>query len=739
MPADKPGILPPMVEHGAISTQGAHVQPGVLRVLHVQSGLYYGGIQRMLICMAESRRLCPEMVSVFALCYKEQLAEELTGIGAEVRYLGPARIREPWNLWRANRRLRALLSSEHFDAVACHGSPPLAMFGSEVRRSGIPLVFWMHNDIKKRNRNPIEFLAGLQRPDLVIANSRFTASSLPLHFTRVPPHVVVPCPVTPPPPLPGQEERRRIRADFDTPPESVLIVLAGRPEAWKGHALLLESLALLRSLPDWSCWIIGGPFDTAQAAFLEKLRAFAGESGIAERVRFLGQRQDVPKLLAAADIFCHPNLTPEPFGIVFIEALYAGLPVVSADHGGAQEIVDPSCGRLVKPGDVQELAAVLENLIRDSSLRASLSRNAPVRGAVVSDPARILARTHEQLALLSRPPAGPDRVTQTESAKPLLEVPSLLDDSSRNASVEASRLVTIRTMMGAKNLDLSIKCLGSILKFSPHPTEILIHEDGGLGEAARERLVAELGRVRFQDRSESNEIVNEMLRGSPRCRAFRDRDILAMQVLDIPLLTPTDQRVVYSDADILYTRPVECPQFFIGGGFPFVGSRDLKESYAVSLRQWGLLNKFGVRLASRLCAGMMSFDLAVYDLDYIEWLLRLDEESGLLSGYPFFVSQTLCAALAGRADGRRGCVDPDECIVAHRFNFDRLNTASIIHFAGYSRHLFDGVYNAIDFTSTGRPRKRLSTFPVPVCGMGRRLLSAVRSRVFFREDPAGVR
>src|SRR5258708_25116096 len=122
---------------------------------------------------------------------------------------------------------------------------------------------------------------------------------------------------------------------------------------------------------------------------------------------------------------------------------------------------------------------------------------------------------------------------------------------------ESSGLVTIRTMMGAKNLELSIKCLGSILKFCRHPAEILVHEDGTLDETARAQMVTALKRVRFQDRAESNEIMAEKLRGHPRCREFRQRHIMAMQVLDIPMLPPPAQRVLYTHTDILYTPHVE--------------------------------------------------------------------------------------------------------------------------------------------------------------------------------------
>ena len=75
--------------------------------------------------------------------------------------------------------------------------------------------------------------------------------------------------------------------------------------------------------------------------------SLVARKGLAERVRFLGERADVPDLLGAADIHCQPNSSPEPFGLAFVEALHAALPVVTSDAGGAREIVTPACGVLV--------------------------------------------------------------------------------------------------------------------------------------------------------------------------------------------------------------------------------------------------------------------------------------------------------------------------------------------------------------------------------------------------------
>ncbi len=96
---------------------------------------------------------------------------------------------------------------------------------------------------------------------------------------------------------------------------------------------------------------------------------------------------------------CQANLKPEPFGIALVEALAAGLPVVTTAIGGAVEIVDDTCGLLVPPGDVASLAAALERLIVDGALRARLAAGAPSRAAALCEPG---ARVRQLADVLSR-------------------------------------------------------------------------------------------------------------------------------------------------------------------------------------------------------------------------------------------------------------------------------------------------------------------------------------------------
>jgi glycosyltransferase involved in cell wall biosynthesis len=149
-----------------------------------------------------------------------------------------------------------------------------------------------------------------------------------------------------------------------------LALALGRLHPNKGFELLLEALAGTREV---LLWIAGdGPLRLS----LERL---ATRLGIAGRVRFLGWREDVPRLFAAADLLVCPSLH-EPLGNVVIEAWSAGLAVVAtASDGPAGLIEDGESGILVplpgaRGGGPQALADAIERVCADPALRARLGK-----------------------------------------------------------------------------------------------------------------------------------------------------------------------------------------------------------------------------------------------------------------------------------------------------------------------------------------------------------------------------
>jgi glycosyltransferase involved in cell wall biosynthesis len=370
-----------------------------MRVLHIYSGNLFGGIEALLVTLARHRDLCPEMEPHFALCFEGRLSEELTAAGAAVHFLGEVRIRHVRAIWKARRKLSQLLESAHYDAIVTHGCWPHALFAPIVRLHGLPLVFWMHG--APQGRHWLERWARSTKPDLVLANSHFIQSTVPRLFDDVCSEVVY-YPVPDDHPVHLSRVRKETRTALNTPDDAVVIIQASRLERWKGHLLLLESLEQLRDISGWVCWIAGGPQRPQESKYLDEVKASAKSRRIADRTRFLGQRCDVPQLVAAADIHCQPNILPEPFGIAFVEALYAGLPVVTTRMGGPQEIVDHSCGMLTS-ADAESVSGALRDLIMDSRHRKRLRANGPARARAICDPQRQIASIAELFKCVPRP------------------------------------------------------------------------------------------------------------------------------------------------------------------------------------------------------------------------------------------------------------------------------------------------------------------------------------------------
>lgn len=370
-----------------------------MRILHVSSGNLYGGVETALVALARFRHLCPAMEPEFALCFRSRLSRELEEAGVRVHQLGEVRTRKPWTIWSARANLRALLASHPFDVVVCHMPWPMAMFGSTARRSGKPLAFWAHN--AANGSHWLERWASRVSPDIVISNSAFTAGTVPLLFPSAPCRIVY-CPVLPPQIEDVQSCRAEVRRTLGASDDTVAIIQVSRLEALKGHHLHLDALAKLKDDPRWVCWMVGGAQRPAEQEYMNEIQEKANRLGIGDRVRFLGQRSDVSSLLAAADIFSQPNIGAESFGIVFIEALAASLPVVTTAIGGPKEIVNETCGIVAPPGNAELVAASLHRLIDSAELRLRLGRSGPARARELCDPSGRIPDLYRALSAVVR-------------------------------------------------------------------------------------------------------------------------------------------------------------------------------------------------------------------------------------------------------------------------------------------------------------------------------------------------
>jgi phosphatidylinositol alpha-mannosyltransferase len=174
-------------------------------------------------------------------------------------------------------------------------------------------------------------------------------------------------------------------------PDGPTVVFLGRiDEPRKGLAVLLEALPeLVRLRPDVHLLVAGpGDVDDVAEAVPRSLR---------DRVHLLGlvAEQDKPRVYASGEVYCAPNTHGESFGIVLVEAMAAGLPVVASDLPAFRAVLeDGTAGILAPVGDAGALARALGDILGDPARRAALAA-AGRRAAAVYDWASVTDRVLE--------------------------------------------------------------------------------------------------------------------------------------------------------------------------------------------------------------------------------------------------------------------------------------------------------------------------------------------------------
>ena len=162
-----------------------------------------------------------------------------------------------------------------------------------------------------------------------------------------------------------------MRRGFRPGGSRLAIGLVGRINRWKGHGLLMDAVDMLhgKGISDFSVVFMGSP-PPGQEIFEIELRQRIARSPMHKHIFVQGFTGDIWPAYTALDIVCVPSTEPEPFGLVAVEGMAVGKPVVASRFGGLTEIVvDGVTGLTFSPRDAHALAAALEKLLCDEAMR----------------------------------------------------------------------------------------------------------------------------------------------------------------------------------------------------------------------------------------------------------------------------------------------------------------------------------------------------------------------------------
>lgn len=174
--------------------------------------------------------------------------------------------------------------------------------------------------------------------------------------------------------------RDEVRSDLGIPDDRVVACMVGNLREWKGQHVVLEALSHLPEAARRSLLVLFvGAVGPSFQGYADRLQALVREHALEDGVRFLGGRTDIPDLLGASDLGLHASVLPEPFGLVVVEAMAMGLPVVATSIGAPGGVVVPGAGRTFDPADPPALAEALRELVDDPNLRKKLGEGARAR------------------------------------------------------------------------------------------------------------------------------------------------------------------------------------------------------------------------------------------------------------------------------------------------------------------------------------------------------------------------
>lgn len=166
--------------------------------------------------------------------------------------------------------------------------------------------------------------------------------------------------------------RESILDSLDIPPDWTVIGVVGNVKRWKGQETLIRALPhLLKRHSELVCLLLGH-FDRSEP-YAQHLCRLIEENGLEKHVRIPGFQKNPADYLNAMDIVCHTSIAPEPFGMVNLEAMYLGKPVISTNIGGPTEVIaHMRDGLTISPGDPVELASSIGMLLDQPEFASKL-------------------------------------------------------------------------------------------------------------------------------------------------------------------------------------------------------------------------------------------------------------------------------------------------------------------------------------------------------------------------------
>lgn len=178
----------------------------------------------------------------------------------------------------------------------------------------------------------------------------------------------------------------KLRKEFGILTSNKVVGTVGRITRWKAQDYFLEAVSILvKKYPDLKIMVVGDCVEGTDkeykesGKFKEELKEIVLKFGLSSNVIFTGFRKDACHIIKLFDVFVLPSIE-EPFGMVLLEAMVQGVPIVATNAGGVPEIIlDGKEGVLVPPRQPQKMADAIEKIMTNKEAAKNLARNGLIR------------------------------------------------------------------------------------------------------------------------------------------------------------------------------------------------------------------------------------------------------------------------------------------------------------------------------------------------------------------------
>ena len=294
-----------------------------------------------------------------------RMASRLEADGGRLAQM-PAQTKNPLVMLGNAARLIDLIRREKVSLVHARSRAPAFSALWAAHATKVPFVATYHGVYNAKSNLKRWYNAVMTKGDLVIANSEYTRDHVIREHNVAPEKVVaIPRGVDLSRFEPGVVGADRIAAlrrawGVADGERRLKVLLAGRLTRWKGQALMIEAMALLKARGEDRVLLLLAGDDQGRKGYRAELEAAIAAAGLQDAVKLVGHCDDMPAAYLLADLAIAPSLEPEAFGRTAVEPQVMGRPVMASDHGATRETIIPGeTGWLVAPGDAEAWAEAL--------------------------------------------------------------------------------------------------------------------------------------------------------------------------------------------------------------------------------------------------------------------------------------------------------------------------------------------------------------------------------------------